>query len=389
MQLTSGLEPEETGRRRANRWAHRRVAVGGAFGLLLLNFALTACEPTRSFERASNGPTVYLDQLSDAAKAEARQRIVQSLSRGVGVYDLGVGDEVEIFFHVSRKPTPREYLISAADQLRIEFLGDTENSRTVQVPPDGRIYLPLIGQVMAAGQTADAFARQLQARYSGLLSEPKITVNVTATHSPLDDFIDVLASSAKGRSLVDKVLPDGTISVPLLPPLTARGRPLKDLQHAIDAGYAAKGLDVFVSLVPRTLRSGATLVIGEVGKPGRYELDRPTTVLMAVARAGGVLSTGSMGAVRLFYIDRGGVQHVRSINLTGEMEDLKLEDDMIVPDDSIIYVPPTELAKTGRLMDAVVRDILRFQGFSLGGVLLLNQSNTSNPTILQSTPSVK
>jgi polysaccharide export outer membrane protein len=50
---------------------------------------------------------------------------------------------------------------------------------------------------------------------------------------------------------------------------------------------------------------------------------------------------------------------------------------MIVPKNAVIYVPPTALAKTGRLLDAVLRDILRFQGFSFTGNYLFN--NTTNP----------
>ena len=123
-----------------------------------MNFNLTACEHT-SYERTSGGPTVYLDELSDAAKIAARQQIVQSLTRGGGAYVLGLGDEVEIFFHLERRATARPYVISTADKLRIEFLGDTD-SQIVQVRPDGRISLPQIGPVMAAGQTAADLARR-------------------------------------------------------------------------------------------------------------------------------------------------------------------------------------------------------------------------------------
>jgi len=196
----------------------------------------------------------------------------------------------------------------------------------------------------------------------------------------------VLGSSAKGRSIVDKVLPDGTISVPLLPPVPASGRTLKEVQDAIDAAYSAKGLDVFVSVVPSTLRTGATLVVGEVGKPGRIELDRPVTVLMAVAQAGGPLITGAMDAVRVFYISNDGAPRVRSINLTEVMDDLRLEDDMIVPPNSIIYVPPTELAKTGRFMDAVLRDIFRFGGWSIGGGFQIPPTTGGSTTIFQTAP---
>ncbi len=353
-----------------------------ALVFILLCVGLTTCEPTRSYERASGGSTVYLDELSDAEKAEAGQKIVQSLTRGPQAFDLRVGDEIEIFFSINRKPR-QEYVILVADKVVVEFLNDKDNSRTVQVQPDGRISLPLIGPVRAAGQTADALAHQLQERYSKVLPAPEITINVAETHSPLDDFIDMIGQPSKGRSLVDRVLPDGTISLPRLPPLQARGRTLKDLQHEIDVAYSALGLDVSVSLVPKTLRPGVTFVLGEVGKPGRYDIGGPRTVLMMLAQAGGVLMTGSMNAVRLFYIGHDGDRRVRSINLNNVMDELAIEDDMIVPDNSIIYVPPTALAKAGRLMDAVVRDVLRFQGFNLSGAYILNP--TSNSTVVPTT----
>lgn len=335
--------------------------------LIALNMLLTGCEPAVSYERSTEGPTVYLDELSDAAKAAAREKIVASLNRGIGLYPLGVGDEIDIFFHVSHQATSRPYLISPADKIHVEFLGDTENSSTVLVRPDGRVSLPLIGAVMAAGQTPDGLARQLQQRYSKLLTEPKITVTVTQSHTKLDDFFEALGASGKGRILLDKVLPDGTIALPLLPALQARGRTLPELTSAIDAAYAAQGLDVSVSISPRTLRSNATLVIGEVSKPGRLDLDRPMTVAMAVARAGGALKTGASNSVRVFYFGADGAPRVRAINLDEVVDEFRLEDDMIVPPNSIIYVPPTDLAKTGRLLNAVLHDILRFQGFSIGG----------------------
>jgi hypothetical protein len=123
---------------------------------------------------AIDGSTVYLDQSTEAAKADTRLRIAANLTRGVDVYHADVGDEIEIFFHVDRTPTRGEYLIRVGDKLRIEFLSETENARVVQVRPDGRISVPLIGSVTAAGQTADSLSRQLQQRYSGVTSaEPR------------------------------------------------------------------------------------------------------------------------------------------------------------------------------------------------------------------------
>ena len=117
---------------------------------------------------------------------------------------------------------------------------------------------------------------------------------------------------------------------------------------------------------------GTTVVFGEVGKPGKIESDRPLTVLMTVAQAGGVLPTGSLENVRVFYLGNEGMPHMRLVNLKSVLDDLRLEQDMVVPPNSIVYVPPTMLAKTGRLMDAVLRDILRYQGFSISGSFLMN-----------------
>src|SRR2546421_205487 len=81
MQRTGRPGPKRTGQSRANGSLRCHAGLTGALALVLLSVGLTACESARSYERVSEGPTVYLDQLSDAAKAEARQKIVQNLSR--------------------------------------------------------------------------------------------------------------------------------------------------------------------------------------------------------------------------------------------------------------------------------------------------------------------
>jgi len=341
----------------------------------------TACDNKRSFERGSDGSTVYLDELNEAAKADARQRTVASLTRGADIFGLEVGDEVEILFNINRTPTRGPYHIRVGDELHIEFLSDSDKSRAVTVRPDGRISLPLLGPVVAAGQTPDAFARQLQDKYSGIVAGAQLTVNVSKSHSPLDDFLEVLGTGAKTRSVTEKVLPDGTLAVPLLQPIPARRRTLAEVQSEINRGFAAKGLNVYVSLVPRTLHAGSTFVLGEVGKPGRIDFSRPRTVLMAIIEAGGVSTSAAMSSVRVFYVGEDGTPHLRSINLLDVMDGLKLEQDMIVPDNSVIYVPPTELAQVGRFLDVILRDILRYNGavLGLGYTINNNSSSSSNP----------
>src|SRR3954462_11823758 len=59
-----------------------------------------------------------------------------------------------------------EYKLSQGDKLRIEVYKDAQLSQSVQVRPDGRITLPLIGDVQADGKTSiqlrDAITTQLK-----------------------------------------------------------------------------------------------------------------------------------------------------------------------------------------------------------------------------------
>src|SRR4051794_7973509 len=156
-------------------WSLASRFLFSAIAVTLLGLVASACTSARSYERTADRSTVYLDELSEAERVQARDRIAQTLIRGYDVYELQIGDEVEIFFHINRRPTSGPYLISVADKLRIEFLSETDINRTVEVRPDGRISAPLIGPVMAAGKTADELARDLERRYAKLLEKPQIT----------------------------------------------------------------------------------------------------------------------------------------------------------------------------------------------------------------------
>src|SRR6266446_3435268 len=46
-----------------------------------------------------------------------------------------------------------EYRLGAGDKLRIEVYKDTQLSQSVQIRPDGKITLPLVGDIVATGMT--------------------------------------------------------------------------------------------------------------------------------------------------------------------------------------------------------------------------------------------
>lgn len=68
--------------------------------------------------------------------------------------------------------------IVAGDVLGISVFPGEEYSREVTVQPDGKIQMPLIGTVMARGQTVESLQALLEKRLSRYLDKPQVTINV-------------------------------------------------------------------------------------------------------------------------------------------------------------------------------------------------------------------
>jgi polysaccharide export outer membrane protein len=75
-----------------------------------------------------------------------------------------------------------DYRLASGDKLRIEVYKDDQLSQSLQVRPDGKITLPLVGDVVAAGRTAielrDSIVKSLEGEY---MKDPTVTVIVTET----------------------------------------------------------------------------------------------------------------------------------------------------------------------------------------------------------------
>jgi len=78
---------------------------------------------------------------------------------------------------------PKTYLIGPEDVLHIEVFHDTEMTRFVNVRPDGKITLPLIGDVQAGDLTPERLTAQLREALSQLIKSPEVMVSVSAVNS--------------------------------------------------------------------------------------------------------------------------------------------------------------------------------------------------------------
>ena len=72
----------------------------------------------------------------------------------------------------------QEYRLGPGDKLRIEVYKQDQLSQSLQVRPDGKITLPLVGDVRAAGQTTDELRDALTASLKEYVTNPVVTVIV-------------------------------------------------------------------------------------------------------------------------------------------------------------------------------------------------------------------
>jgi len=75
------------------------------------------------------------------------------------------------------------FLIGHGDRLRIDVWGQEELDSDVIVQPDGKISLPLVKEVIAAGLTVDALRQELDKRYREFILEPTVSVTVSEINS--------------------------------------------------------------------------------------------------------------------------------------------------------------------------------------------------------------
>lgn len=76
-----------------------------------------------------------------------------------------------------------QYTLGAGDVLNIMVYGEPEISQTVFVRIDGRISLPLAGDVQASGRTPEALADKITEKLDRFLEAPNVTVVVSESRS--------------------------------------------------------------------------------------------------------------------------------------------------------------------------------------------------------------
>ena len=76
-----------------------------------------------------------------------------------------------------------QYFIGVDDTVRINVWKNAELSVTVPVRPDGKISMPLVGDITAAGLAPETVAANIRKRLTNYIRDPNVTVTVTGLQS--------------------------------------------------------------------------------------------------------------------------------------------------------------------------------------------------------------
>lgn len=196
-------------------------------------------------------------------------------------------------------PVPQEtYLLGPGDTVEITVFGEPELSRTVTIKPDGTISLPLIGEVMAAGKTTTQLASELTALYRKYLKAPSISVVIREFRVERIYILGQVARPGEyqvrpGMGLLELLASAGgpTPRADLTKAVIIRGRTEALQLNLLEAFVTSKNPDVKllpgdVLYIPETDRR--VIILGQVNRPGAYDLLEGQRVADLIAAAGGL-----------------------------------------------------------------------------------------------------
>lgn len=203
-------------------------------------------------------------------------------------------------------PGGKDYIIGPEDVLDIQVWGSSDLNQSVFVRPDGRLSLPLVGEIMVAGKTVQQLQDHLLTVYEKTVKGAVVTVIVKEIRSRPVYFVGGFSKPGviqlagdltllQAISLVGGVLPEADGEKGFL--LRREQKIPIDFNRLAQRGDLGQnpklepGDSVVVPL------ADAVYVNGEVKKPGPVKYAGDLTLLKALTQAGGLTPLAAGGRV--------------------------------------------------------------------------------------------
>jgi polysaccharide biosynthesis/export protein len=249
-----------------------------------------------------------------------------------------------------------DYRLGPEDLLQITLFnipqgeaGVTPRQTEMRVSQEGKLSLPLLGEVEVAGLTTSGLEQLLRGRYDQYLHKPQVGVQVkeyrsqvvTVTGAVRNPVVSQLTSP---KTLIDMLAVAGGINeraggqVHLY-----RQGPEGRQSYVIDLLALAKNptvvnMPVQAGDIINVQQAGTFFVDGAIRNPGSYSLSSPYTLMQALSVAGGVnRELADYGGVMIYRQRNGAEAQMIPVDLSA-IWDGKANDPAIESDD-VIVVP--------------------------------------------------
>lgn len=147
------------------------------------------------------------------------------------------------------------------------------------------------------------------------------------------------------------VQPDGFVSLREVGDMHVSGLTLPEVQKRIEAKYATILKQPVISVIPRDLEKSFFIAMGEVARPGKYELRGPITVTEALAIAGGLApDRAKHSEVVLFRREGNTLGPGEVVDVKKMLKKRDLREDVYLKPGDLLYVPQNTWSKVHQLI---------------------------------------
>lgn len=265
---------------------------------------------------------------------------------------------------------PGTYILGAGDMVSVRIFGaDDLPAQPVEVGGDGKLNLPMVGPVPAAGMTVLHLQSELTKKYAYYFKEPQVTVTVAEYRSQPVTVVGAVNAphviDLRGPTRLMDVLSEAGGLQPaagdkIMVTRAASGKTGSDAggdfsTEVIDLNKIINGTDPNANVLIRAHdlitvpKAHMVYVVGDVVKPGGYVLDGQSslTVLQAVALAGGTTNTSALKNCHILKApsEPGAQRQETSINLKKIMSNHSPDPSLYA--DDILFVPNSASKNAG------------------------------------------
>lgn len=198
-------------------------------------------------------------------------------------------------------------------------------------------------------------------------------VDFTEYRLRIGDSVRIMFQADRTLDYDAPVSPAGTIGVPTGGEVAAAGRTVEEVRGDIEVTMAELLLDPRASVVLASVAEQPVYVLGEVKSPGAVSGAGVISLSMALAEAGGMLSSGKPSSVMV--VRTSGVPEAVAIkvDVSKFLSGRDLSQDLPLEPYDVVFVPKSVIGKVNEFVDLFFTSIAPAQLFYLRGYDIANR----------------